>query len=108
ATTVELLHTAATSYPTDKARNRGLVELRLSSLLLTQGDPDEAVTVATGTLEGIGSVHSQRITDLLTDLQQQTTDPRHHSITGIAPLHQHLTDTLTTSPRNKPTAPRHH
>ncbi|MGQ0777161.1 MAG: hypothetical protein ACT4NY_22560 [Pseudonocardiales bacterium] len=50
ATTVELLRSAAASYPEGKARSRGLIELRLGSLLLAQGDPDEAIAVATDTL----------------------------------------------------------
>lgn len=50
ATTVELLRTAAESYPIAKARPRVLAELRLSSLLFAQGDPAEAVAVATSAL----------------------------------------------------------
>lgn len=93
-TTVELLRSAAASYPADKARSRGLTELRLASLLLAQGDPAEAVTLATGALDDVGSVHSRRIADLLTTLQRQTGDPRYRSVAGIAPLRERLSDTL--------------
>lgn len=93
-TTVELLRSAAGSYPGDKARSRGLVELRLASLLLAQADPAEAVAVAADALDGVGSVHSQRITDLLTELQRLTAHPRHRSVTGVAALRQRISDTL--------------
>ncbi|MGH3941665.1 MAG: hypothetical protein ACRDTG_24150 [Pseudonocardiaceae bacterium] len=93
-TTVELLRSAATSYPADKARSRGLTELRLASLLLTHGDPAEAVAMATGALDDVGSVRSRRIADLLTNLQRRTGDPRHRCVAGIAPLRHRISDTL--------------
>lgn len=93
-TTVELLRSAAGSYPVDKARSRGLTELRLASLLLAQGDPDEAVTTATDALDDVDTVHSRRVVDLLTDLQRRTGDPRYRSVAGIIPLRQRISDTL--------------
>ncbi|MCA1705344.1 MAG: hypothetical protein LC808_19635, partial [Actinobacteria bacterium] len=65
-TTLELLRSAADSYPSHKARARALCELRLASLMFAQGDPAEAITVATSALDHAGTLRSQRIRDNLT------------------------------------------
>jgi hypothetical protein len=93
-TTVELLRTAVDSYPASKARSRALTELRLSSLMFAQGDPAEAVTVATSALDHARTLRSQRIRDNLTELHRHTTHPRHRSVSGIAPLRERITQTL--------------
>ncbi|HEU0089406.1 MAG TPA: helix-turn-helix transcriptional regulator [Pseudonocardiaceae bacterium] len=93
-TTVELLRSAAESYPAALARPRVLAELRLAALLFAQGDPAEAVAVTTGALDSAGSVRSNRILDLLTELQQLTSNPRHRSVPGIADLRQRITTIL--------------
>lgn len=93
-TTVQLLRSAADSYPAAQARPRALAELRLASLLFVQGDPAEAVAVATGALDNADSVRSQRILDLLTELQRRTDDPRHHRLAGVATLRQRISQTL--------------
>ena len=94
ATTVELLRSAADSYPPNKARARALCELRLASLTFAQGDPAEAVTVATSALDHARTLRSQRIIDNLTELQRHTAHPRHRSVPGIAPLQERITQTL--------------
>lgn len=96
ATTVELLRSAAESYPAAKARPRATAQLRLASLLFAQGDPAEAVAVATSALDGAGAVRSRRIVDLLTELQRRTTDPRHRRVAGVDALRQRISDTLAT------------
>lgn len=94
ATTVELLQSAAESYPSTKARPRALCELRLASLMFAQGDPAEAVAVASSALDHAGSLRSQRIVDNLTELHRLAGHPRHRSMSGVAPLQQRITETL--------------
>ena len=93
-TTVELLRTAVDAYPASKARSRALSELRLASLMFAQGDPAEAVTVATSALDHARTLRSQRIRDNLTELQRHTAHPRHHSVPGVAPLHDRIAHAL--------------
>lgn len=93
-TTIELLRTAAESYPDSYARSRTRCELRLASLMFAHGDPAEAVTVATSALDHASTLRSQRIRDNLTELHRHTAHPRHRSIPGIAPLHDRITHTL--------------
>ncbi|MGH3909051.1 MAG: hypothetical protein ACRDTE_33470 [Pseudonocardiaceae bacterium] len=93
-TTIGLLRSAAASYPDSYARSRARCELRLASLMFAQGDPAEAVTVATSALAHARTLRSVRIRDNLTELHRQTAHPRHRTVPGIAPLHEHITQTL--------------
>lgn len=94
ATTIELLRSAANSYPADKARARALCELRLASLMFAQADPAEAVTVATSALGHASTLSSQRIRDSLTELRRHTAHPRYRTVPGLAPLRDRITRTL--------------
>ncbi|MGH3907082.1 MAG: hypothetical protein ACRDTE_23340 [Pseudonocardiaceae bacterium] len=60
--TVELLRTAADSYSVVYARSRAFCLIRLASLMFAQGDPAEAIAVATEGLDGAGSVRSSLMT----------------------------------------------
>lgn len=93
-TTIGLLRSGVEFSHPGRARGRALDELRLAWLLFVQGDPAEAVAVATGALDNAGTVRSRRIVDLLNTLQRLAADPRYRGVPGLVPLRQRLTDTL--------------
>ena len=91
-TAADRLRRAADSYPVGYARSRTLGLTRLASLTFAQGDPAEAVGVATDALDGTGSVQSHRVADNLIALRRVAR--RHRGVPGVAPLRQRITRTL--------------
>jgi len=91
-TAADRLRRATDSYPVGYARSRTLGLTRLASLTFAQGDPAEAVGVATDALDGTGSVQSHRVADNLIALRRVAR--RHRGVPGVAPLRQRITRTL--------------
>jgi hypothetical protein len=91
-TAADRLRRAADSYPVGYARSRTLGLTRLASLTFAQGDPAEAVGVATDALDETGSVQSHRVADNLIALRRVAR--RHRGVPGVAPLRQRITRTL--------------
>jgi hypothetical protein len=92
ADTAHRLRTAADTLPPGNAAARIVSLAQLSTLLFTQGDPDEAVAVANTCVDTLGTVHSRRVTDRLTTLRTATA--QHGQVPGVPDLRHRLNQVL--------------
>ena len=78
------LSTAATAKGEEFARGRVMDQIKIASLVMVTGDPDEAVMLGTRALDAVSAIRSQRMTDFLRELRHLSR--AHQQRPGVAEL----------------------
>ncbi|MDQ3763582.1 MAG: XRE family transcriptional regulator [Actinomycetota bacterium] len=82
------LSTAATGYREERARGRVMSQIKLASLVMVTGDPDEAAVIGGQALDAASTIRSQRAADDMRELRRFS-EP-HQRLTAVAELTQRI------------------
>ncbi|MGH3925771.1 MAG: XRE family transcriptional regulator, partial [Pseudonocardiaceae bacterium] len=82
------LSAAVTGHGEERARSRVMSQLKLASLVMVTGDPDEAAVIGGQALDAASTIRSRRASDDMRDLRRF--GEQHEQLTAVAELNHRI------------------